>query len=100
MALCVQLPPLDRTDLVQDMSVHHVLTARSRFHDLRFCYFPIDATDPTQSEYLFVACEDGKTRVFDITHSADTAKQAGDESEESTTPAIAAVAEMTGHANR
>ena len=79
------------------MSVHHVLTAPSRFHDLRFAYFPIDASDPTQSEYLFVACDDGKTRVFDITTSAATAQKAG---EETAAPAIAAIAELVGHANR
>ena len=79
------------------MSVHHVLTAPSRFHDLRFAYFPIDASDPTQSEYLFVACDDGKTRVFDITTSAATAQKAGEETE---APSIAAIAELTGHANR
>jgi protein MAK11 len=83
------------------MSIHHTLEAASRFHDLRFCYFPIDASDPSQREYIFVACEDGKTRVFDITTSASTAKEVSeDDDEEDETPSIEAVAILSGHANR
>lgn len=82
------------------MAVHHTLTAPSRFHDLRFCFFPIDASDPTQCEYLFVACEDGKTRVFDITTSAETAKTMSEEIGEDETPAIEQVAILIGHTNR
>lgn len=75
------------------MAVHHTFTAPSRFHDVRFCYFPIDATDPSQCEYLFVACEDGKTRVFDITtESAPPADGEGSPLE--------ALAQLSGHANR
>ncbi len=82
------------------MSIHHTLEAASRFHDLRFCYFPIDASDPSQREYLFVACEDGKTRVFDITTSASTAKEVSEDDEDDETPSIEAVAVLSGHENR
>ncbi|KAK4705518.1 protein MAK11, partial [Phenoliferia sp. Uapishka_3] len=79
-----------------DMTVLRSLTARSRFHDVRFCYFPLDAADPTQREYLFVACDDGKTRVFDLsTKSAEV-----DVVEGETGPSMDAVALLTGHANR
>lgn len=82
------------------MSVHHTLTATSRFHDLRFCFFPIDATDPSQREYLFVACEDGNTRVFDISTSAATAKAISEDEDEDEAASIEAVAMLTGHSNR
>ncbi|KAM0750385.1 WD40 repeat-like protein [Meredithblackwellia eburnea MCA 4105] len=71
-----------------DMSVIRTLTAPSRFHDVRFCYFPLDAEDPTQKEYLFVACEDGKTRIFDLSRE----EKEGAESEP--------VAVLVGHSNR
>lgn len=86
--------------------MHHTLTARSRFHDVRFCFFPLDAEDPNQREYMFVACEDGKTRVFDVTTSkaAVTEKEkvaTGDEEEkeEAGTP-LEAFAQLGEHANR
>lgn len=78
------------------MTVLRSLTARSRFHDVRFCYFPLDAADPTQREYLFVACEDGNTRVFDLT----TPVPAVDAAEGETGPSMDAVAMLTGHSNR
>lgn len=77
------------------MSVHHTLTAPSRFHDARFCYFPIDAADPTQCEYLFIACEDGKTRIFDV-----TASKGAPVGEESSEPPLEAFAQLVGHSNR
>lgn len=71
------------------MTVLHTLTAPSRFHDVQFCYFPIDATDPKQKEYFFVACEDGRIRVFEV-------GQGGGGEEEVLEP----VKVLAGHTNR
>lgn len=78
------------------MTVLRSLSARSRFHDVRFCYFPLDAADPTQREYLFVACDDGKTRVFDLS----TPTPAVDVVEGEAGPSMDAIAMLTGHSNR
>jgi protein MAK11 len=77
------------------MIVHHTLTAPSRFHDVRFCYFPIDAADPSQREYMLVACEDGKTRIFDVTSNAEV--QA---TEDEDRPVLEPFAQLSGHVNR
>lgn len=79
-----------------DMTTLHSLVAPSRFHDLRFCYFPLSVDDPTQKEYMFVACEDGKTRVFDV--SSPTAPVEQEEGAEGAT--LEPVAVLTGHKNR
>lgn len=83
------------------MSTHHTLVSPSRFHSAQFCYFPLSTSDPTQREYLFVACEDGKTRVFDVSKpNPKTAEQLeemdGSEEEEKMDP----VALLVGHKNR
>lgn len=80
----------------QDMTVLRSLTARSRFHDVRFCYFPLDAADPTQREYLFVACDDGKTRIFDLSTPTPEVEVAEGEAG----PSMDAIAMLTGHSNR
>lgn len=82
-----------------DMTVLHSLQAPSRFHDVHFCYFPLDVKDPTQREYLFVACEDGKTRVFDV--SSSTAPALVDpEADPEALPTLEPIAELVGHSNR
>jgi len=81
-----------------DMSVHASLSSPSRFHDLRFAFFPLDAADPAQKEFLFIACEDGKTRVYDITHTKGVAP--GDEGLTAPAPELTVAAELVGHANR
>lgn len=81
-----------------DMSVHATLSSPSRFHDLRFAYFPLDAADPAQKEYLFVACEDGKTRVYDITNTKGVPPS--EEGLSAPPPSLEVAAELVGHANR
>ncbi|GAA5922474.1 uncharacterized protein JCM15063_003314 [Sporobolomyces koalae] len=78
-----------------DMSIHHSLTAPSRFHDLQF-------STVGENEYLFVACEDGKVRVFDVSNPPEPVK-VGQEEDETTFESrdkIRLVAELTGHTNR
>ncbi|GAA6033748.1 hypothetical protein JCM8097_004411 [Rhodosporidiobolus ruineniae] len=82
-----------------DMTVHQALSSPSRFHDAHFCHVPLDTSDPDQREYLFVACEDGKTRVFDVTEPEPTFAAAM-EDEEVEPPVLDAVAVLTGHSNR
>ncbi|GAA5982211.1 hypothetical protein JCM11641_006227 [Rhodosporidiobolus odoratus] len=82
-----------------DMSIHHSLTAPSRFHDARFCYFPLDTSDPTQREYLFVACEDGKVRVFDVSEPTPIEND-GQDLSELDLPKMEPFAELVGHSNR
>lgn len=82
----------------QDMTVLHSLQAPSRFHDVHFCYFPLDVNDPTQCEYLFVACEDGKTRVFDVTSPSTPVDDPSADPE--ALPTLDPIAQLTGHANR
>ncbi|ORY80266.1 WD40-repeat-containing domain protein [Leucosporidium creatinivorum] len=81
-----------------DMTVLHSLQAPSRFHDVHFCYFPLDVTDPTQCEYLFVACEDGKTRVFDVTSPSTPVDDPSADPE--ALPTLEPIAQLSGHANR
>ncbi|GAA6060218.1 hypothetical protein JCM10212_002297 [Sporobolomyces blumeae] len=87
-----------------DMSVHHTLTAPSRFHDVRFCHFPLDRLDPLHREYLFVACEDGKVRVFDVSEPVPVQAEQGDD--DAATKAVVPenkldpVAILVGHSNR
>ncbi|GAA5915536.1 hypothetical protein JCM6882_005929 [Rhodosporidiobolus microsporus] len=83
-----------------DMSIHHSLSAPSRFHDVRFCYFPLDTTDPTQREYLFVGCEDGKVRVFDVSEPNPITVDESTDLSELDLPKMDPVALLTGHANR
>ncbi|KPV78002.1 uncharacterized protein RHOBADRAFT_50525 [Rhodotorula graminis WP1] len=83
-----------------DMSIHHLLTAKSRFHDVRFCYFPLDATDPNQREYLLVACEDGKVRVFDVSNPNPITIDEDTDLDEVDLPYLDPVALFSGHSNR
>lgn len=85
------------SSLKQDMTVLHALSAPSRFHDAHFCYFPLDAADPSQREYMFVACEDGKTRIFDVTKASAPGPEAEEDEE---MPLLEPIAMLTGHANR
>ena len=84
----------------QDMSIHHLLTAKSRFHDVRFCYFPLDASDPNQREYLLVACEDGKVRVFDVSNPNPITIDEDTDLDELDLPYLDPVALFSGHSNR
>ncbi|BGP12312.1 hypothetical protein JCM10213_002584 [Rhodosporidiobolus nylandii] len=83
-----------------DMSIHHVLSAPSRFHDVRFCYFPLDAQDPNQKEYLFVGCEDGKVRVFDVSNPNPIRVDEDTDLSEVELPKMDPVAMLVGHSNR
>ncbi|BGP21254.1 WD40 repeat containing protein [Rhodotorula toruloides] len=83
-----------------DMSIHHQLSAKSRFHDAQFCYFPLDKTDSAQREYLFVACEDGKVRVFDVANPTPVHVDETTDLSDLDLPKIEPVALLTGHANR
>ncbi|GAA5891851.1 hypothetical protein JCM8208_002912 [Rhodotorula glutinis] len=83
-----------------DMSIHHLLTAKSRFHDVRFCYFPLDASDPNQREYLLVACEDGKVRVFDVSNPNPITIDEDTDLDELDLPYLDPVALFSGHSNR
>ncbi|GAA5991399.1 hypothetical protein JCM10908_003293 [Rhodotorula pacifica] len=83
-----------------DMSIHHQLTAKSRFHDVRFCHFPLDASDPNQREYLFVACEDGRTRVFDISDPTPVTVDDSTDLNALDLPKLDPVASLVGHSNR
>ncbi|GAA5882779.1 hypothetical protein JCM1840_002359 [Sporobolomyces johnsonii] len=83
-----------------DMSIHHSLSAPSRFHDVRFCYFPLDAQDPAQREYLFVACEDGKVRIFDVSEPTPVTVDEGTDLSELDLPKMDPVATLDGHSNR
>lgn len=79
------------------MSIHHTLTAPSRFHDLQFCTLP---SSPSQ-EFLLVACEDGKVRVFDISNPKPVkVGQEEDETEFEERAKMEVCAELTGHTNR
>ncbi|GAA6014557.1 hypothetical protein JCM11491_004540 [Sporobolomyces phaffii] len=81
-----------------DMSIHHTLTAPSRFHDLQFCILPSDAAS---KEFLLVACEDGKVRVFDISNPKPVkVGQEEDEQEFEEREKMEVCAELTGHSNR
>ncbi|KAK4057751.1 Protein mak11 [Microbotryomycetes sp. JL221] len=80
-----------------DMTVLHALSGPSRFHDVQFTYYPLDKQDETQSEYMLVACEDGKTRVFDI---ANPSVHEDDEEDEEATTTLEPVALLTGHKSR
>lgn len=82
------------------MSIHHQLSAKSRFHDAHFCYFPLDKTDSAQREYLFVACEDGKVRVFDVSNPTPVHVDETTDLSDLDLPKIEPVALLTGHANR
>lgn len=85
------------------MTIHHQLTSPSRLHDAHFCYFPLDASDPSQREYLFTACEDGNVRIFDVTepNSAFAVVEGEEEEdEEKEIPNMEPVALLTGHSNR
>ncbi|GAA5947029.1 hypothetical protein JCM3765_002122 [Sporobolomyces pararoseus] len=79
-----------------DMSIHHTLTAPSRFHDLQFC-----TLNEGSQEFLLVACEDGKIRVFDITNPAPI-KVGQEEDEEAfqNRAKMEVCAELVGHTNR
>ncbi|GAA5905239.1 WD40 repeat domain-containing protein [Sporobolomyces salmoneus] len=80
-----------------DMSIHHTLTAPSRFHDLQFCTPP----SSLDSEFLLVACEDGKVRVFDVSN--PTPVKVGQEEDEEAFENRAKMevcAELVGHTNR
>ncbi|TKA56464.1 hypothetical protein B0A53_02035 [Rhodotorula sp. CCFEE 5036] len=83
-----------------DMSIHHQMTAKSRFHDVRFCHFPLDASDPNQREYLFVACEDGRTRVFDISNPTPVTVDETTDLNALDLPKLDPVASLVGHSNR
>ncbi|GAA5884251.1 hypothetical protein JCM3774_003592 [Rhodotorula dairenensis] len=83
-----------------DMSIHHQLTAKSRFHDVRFCHFPLDAADPNQREYLFVACEDGRTRVFDVSNPTPITVDETTDLNALDLPKLDPVASLVGHSNR
>jgi len=76
------------------MSIHHTLSAPSRFHDLQFCIVQ-------GKEYLFVGCEDGKTRVFDVSN-PNPIKPGEEEDEEEFEgrEKLVVCAELTGHTNR
>jgi protein MAK11 len=81
----------------QDMSIHHTLTAPSRFHDLQFCILP---SSPSK-EFLLVACEDGKVRVFDISNPKPVkVGQEEDEEEFENREKMEVCAELVGHSNR
>lgn len=82
------------------MTILHALSAPSRFHDAHFCYFPLDAQDPTQCEYMFVACEDGKTRIFDVSEPTVPSAAEDEEIDPSTLPNFEPVTQLVGHANR
>ncbi|KAM0793651.1 hypothetical protein ACM66B_001082 [Microbotryomycetes sp. NB124-2] len=79
-----------------DMTVLHALSGPSRFHDVHFSYFPLDKQDPAQSEYMFVACEDGKTRIFDVA----TPSVTDSEVENGASTLLEPVAVLVGHKNR
>lgn len=85
---------------LQDMSIHHQMTAKSRFQDVRFCHFPLDAADPAQREYLFVACEDGRTRVFDISNPTPVVVDEATDLNALDLPKLEPVALLAGHTNR
>lgn len=82
------------------MSIHHQMTAKSRFQDVRFCHFPLDAADPAQREYLFVACEDGRTRVFDISNPTPVVVDEATDLNALDLPKLEPVALLAGHTNR
>lgn len=82
------------------MSIHYQLSAKSRFHDARFCYFPLDASDSTQREYLFVACEDGKVRVFDVSNPTPVTIDEETDLSELELPTLEPVALLMGHTKR
>ncbi|BGP52546.1 Protein mak11 [Rhodotorula sphaerocarpa] len=83
-----------------DMSIHHQMTAKSRFQDVRFCHFPLDAADPAQREYLCVACEDGRTRVFDISNPTPVVVDEATDLNALDLPKLEPVALLAGHTNR
>lgn len=85
---------------LQDMSIHHQMTAKSRFQDVRFCHFPLDAADPAQREYLCVACEDGRTRVFDISNPTPVVVDEATDLNALDLPKLEPVALLAGHTNR
>jgi hypothetical protein len=63
----------------------HTLTAKTRFHDVRFFRTADDI------EVLLVACEDGRVRVFPLPAAVDAAEEAS---------ALRCSAELTGHTRR
>jgi len=84
-----------------DMSIHHTLTAPSRFHDLQFCTLPSSSSNDESQEFLLVGCEDGKIRVFDISNPSPI--KPGQEEDEETfenRPKMKVCAELSGHTNR
>lgn len=75
----------------KNMDRLHTMTSRSRYHDVRFA----ELEDGT--ELLLVACEDGKTRVYDQLASEAVSDDGEEEGKESEPRCIA---ELGGHANR
>lgn len=67
------------------------MSSRSRYHDIQF----VDLEDGT--ELLLVACEDGKTLVYDQIASEAEAAAEGEGIPERE---LRCIAELVGHANR
>lgn len=68
------------------------LTSKSRFHDVQFYSTP-------NAELIFVACEDGKVRVYQLIHPDGKGKQKATEGKDEESDLLP-VAELVGHEKR